>query len=63
MTQQPVARILPRFMSLRWQALIALSLVLFLINGTLAFMAYQQSYAQYDLIIYQAQFCQAPTGL
>ncbi|WP_295447185.1 EAL domain-containing protein [uncultured Thiodictyon sp.] len=36
-------------MSLRWQALIALSLVLLVVNGTLAFMAYRQSSAQFDL--------------
>ncbi|WP_295387809.1 EAL domain-containing protein [uncultured Thiodictyon sp.] len=36
-------------MSLRWQALIALSLVLLMVNGTLAYMAYRQSSAQFDL--------------
>jgi len=36
-------------MSLRWQALIALSLVLLMVNGALALMAYRQSTAQFDL--------------
>lgn len=49
MTRSPATGTLPRFMSLRWQALIALSLVLFLVNGTLAYMAYQQANAQYEL--------------
>ena len=49
MTRQPEERTLPRFMSLRWQALITLSLVLLLVNGTLAFMAYRQSSSQYEL--------------
>ncbi len=37
------------FMSLRWQALIALSLVLLMVNGALAFLAYRQSLAQFEL--------------
>ncbi len=37
------------FLSLRWQALIALSLVLLVINGTLAVMAYRYSRAQFEL--------------
>jgi len=37
------------FMSLRWQALIALSLVLMVVNGALALMAYRHSTAQFDL--------------
>ncbi len=36
-------------LSLRWQALIALSLVLLAVNGALAFMSYRQSTAQFDL--------------
>jgi diguanylate cyclase (GGDEF)-like protein len=38
-----------QFLSLRWQALIALSLVLLVINGTLAVMAYRYSMAQFEL--------------
>ena len=38
-----------QFLSLRWQALIVLSLVLLVINGTLAVMAYRYSMAQFEL--------------
>ncbi|HYN79592.1 MAG TPA: EAL domain-containing protein [Lamprocystis sp. (in: g-proteobacteria)] len=36
-------------LSLRWQALIALSVTLLLVNGALAFVAYRQSLAQFEL--------------
>lgn len=38
-----------RFLSLRWQALIAISLVLMVVNGTLALMADRYSRAQFEL--------------
>ncbi|MBP6734808.1 MAG: EAL domain-containing protein [Chromatiaceae bacterium] len=38
-----------QFLSLRWQALFALSLVLLVINGTQAVMAYRYSRAQFEL--------------
>jgi diguanylate cyclase (GGDEF)-like protein len=38
-----------RFLSLRWQALIALSSILLLVNGALALMAYHQSVSQFEL--------------
>ena len=38
-----------RFLSLRWKALFALSLVLLLVNGTLSLMAYRHSAAQFEL--------------
>ena len=37
------------FLSLRWQALIALSVILILVNGALAFVAYRQSLVQFEL--------------
>lgn len=49
MSRHRSERTLPRFMSLRWQALIALSLILFLVHGSLAYMVYRQSRAQYEL--------------
>ncbi len=39
----------PRFLSLRWKALTALSLVLLLVNASLAYMAYRQSARQFEL--------------
>ncbi len=39
----------PRFFSLRWKALIALSLILLLVNASLALLAYQQSAGQFEL--------------
>jgi diguanylate cyclase (GGDEF)-like protein len=42
-------RVRSGFLSLRWQALIALSLILLLVNGALALMAYHQSLAQFEL--------------
>jgi diguanylate cyclase (GGDEF)-like protein len=39
----------PRFLSLRWKALTALSLVLVLVNTSLAYLAYRQSARQFEL--------------
>ena len=39
----------PRFVSLRWKALTALSLVLVLVNASLAYLAYRQAVRQFDL--------------
>jgi diguanylate cyclase (GGDEF)-like protein len=39
----------PRFLSLRWKALTALSLVLVLVNASLAYLAYRQAVRQFDL--------------
>ena len=39
----------PRFLSLRWKALTALSLVLALVNASLAYLAYRQAVRQFDL--------------
>lgn len=39
----------PRFLSLRWKALTALSLVLALVNASLAYLAYRQSARQFEL--------------
>ena len=53
-------RVKPRpFLSLRWQALIALSLVLLLVNGTLTLLAYRHSMAQFELQQSQARANQA----
>ncbi len=38
-----------RYLSLRWKALIVLSVVLALVNGSLAFLAYRQSGRQFEL--------------
>lgn len=45
----PVAAREPRFLSLRWKALTALSLVLVLVNASLAYLAYRQSARQFEL--------------
>ncbi len=37
------------FLSLRWQALIAMTLILMLVNGSLALLAYRQSLYQFEL--------------
>jgi len=39
----------PHFLSLRWKALTALSLVLVLVNASLAYLAYGQSARQFEL--------------
>jgi diguanylate cyclase (GGDEF)-like protein len=49
MESQSQAIVRSRFLSLRWQALIALSLVLLVVNGTLSVLAYQHSRAQFEL--------------
>jgi len=40
---------IPRFLSLRWKALTTLSLVLVLVNASLAYLAYRQTVRQFDL--------------